>query len=82
MYKDKTNRPTLVDLFAGAGGLSCGLQMAGFEPILANEHIPQYAETYKLNHPDTTVIVDDIREVSNQTFLETSGLILHGYHQR
>lgn len=74
MYKDKTNRPTLVDLFAGAGGLSCGLQMAGFEPILANEHIPQYAETYKLNHPDTTVIVDDIREVSNQTFLETSGL--------
>ena len=81
MYKDKSNKRTLVDLFAGAGGLSCGLQMAGFEPILANEHIPQYAETYKLNHPDTPVIVDDIREVSNQTFLETSGLILHECHQ-
>jgi DNA (cytosine-5)-methyltransferase 1 len=26
---------TLVDLFAGAGGLSCGLEMAGFRPLLA-----------------------------------------------
>ncbi|MHC8442125.1 MAG: DNA cytosine methyltransferase, partial [Candidatus Eutrophobiaceae bacterium] len=26
-----------VDLFAGAGGLSCGLEMAGFQPVLANE---------------------------------------------
>jgi len=74
MYKDKPNKLTLVDLFAGAGGLSCGLQMAGFEPVLANEHIPQFAETYKLNHPDTTVIIDDIREVSNDRFLDEAGL--------
>ena len=74
MYKDKPNKLTLVDLFAGAGGLSCGLQMAGFEPVLANEHIPQFAETYKLNNPDTTVIIEDIRKISNHTFLDKAGL--------
>ncbi len=52
-----------IDLFAGAGGLSCGLQMAGFKPILANEFVPVYAETYKHNHPDTKVIVGDVRLV-------------------
>jgi DNA (cytosine-5)-methyltransferase 1 len=53
-----------IDLFAGAGGLSCGLEQAGFTPVLANEWIPQYAETYQLNHPDTQVVVGDVREVS------------------
>lgn len=74
MNKNRLNKFTLVDLFAGAGGLSCGLQMAGFEPVLANEHIPQYANTYKLNHPNTEVIVGDIRETSNEVFLDQSGV--------
>lgn len=52
-----------VDLFAGAGGLSCGLQQAGITPVLANEWIPQFASTYKLNHPNTEVIVGDVREL-------------------
>ena len=54
----------LIDLFAGAGGLSCGLEMAGYKPVLANEYKPVYAETYKFNNPETEVIVEDIREVS------------------
>jgi DNA (cytosine-5)-methyltransferase 1 len=52
-----------VDLFAGAGGLSCGLEMAGFQPILANELVAQYANTYKENHPNTKVLVGDVRQV-------------------
>lgn len=52
-----------IDLFAGAGGLSCGLKQAGFFPLLANELVPQYAETYKLNHPDTEMLVGDVRQV-------------------
>ncbi len=52
-----------IDLFAGAGGLSCGLKQAGFIPLLANELVPQYAETYKLNHPDTEMLVGDVRQV-------------------
>lgn len=52
-----------VDLFAGAGGLSCGLKQAGFQSILANELMPQFANTYKANHPDAEVVVGDIRNV-------------------
>jgi len=54
---------TLVDLFAGAGGLSCGLEMAGFRPVLANELVPAYAETYRHNHPDTDLIIGDVRQL-------------------
>lgn len=53
-----------IDLFAGAGGLSCGLEMAGFQPILANEIVEQYAETYKKNNSGVEVIVGDVRQVS------------------
>lgn len=53
-----------IDLFAGAGGLSCGLQLAGIQPILANEWIPQFAKTYKLNHPDTEIIIGDVRDLT------------------
>jgi DNA (cytosine-5)-methyltransferase 1 len=52
-----------IDLFAGAGGLSCGLKQSGFFPVLANELAPQYAETYQINHQDTLVIVGDVRQV-------------------
>lgn len=52
-----------VDLFAGAGGLSCGLKQTGFTPLLANELVPQYAETYQLNHQEAQVIVGDVRQI-------------------
>jgi len=56
-------KKTMVDLFAGAGGLSCGLEMAGFKPVLANELVPEYAKTYKHNHPHTELVGGDVREV-------------------
>jgi len=68
-----TNK-TMVDLFAGAGGLSCGLEMAGFRPILANELIPAYAETYRHNHPNTDLIVGDVREVSETNIRKRLGV--------
>lgn len=40
----------MVDLFAGCGGLSTGLEQAGFTPWFANEIVETFANTYKLNH--------------------------------
>jgi len=65
---------TLIDLFAGAGGLSCGLEMAGFYPVLANELVPSYAETYRHNHPDTDLIVGDVRQVCAANIRERLGV--------
>ncbi|WP_404361564.1 DNA cytosine methyltransferase [Methylotuvimicrobium sp. KM1] len=54
---------TMVDLFAGAGGLSEGLREAGFKALYANEIQSRYAETFALNHPDVLVDQRDIRKV-------------------
>jgi len=56
----------MIDLFAGAGGLSCGLEQAGFTPVLANELVEQYAHTYQINHSDTKVVVGDVRQVDEK----------------
>lgn len=45
-------RPTLIDLFAGCGGLSLGLEYAGFRPIFVNELHPDAMQTYLQNRPD------------------------------
>jgi DNA (cytosine-5)-methyltransferase 1 len=63
-----------VDLFAGAGGLSCGLEMAGFSSIFANEIEPIHAKTYQHNHPNTEVILDDIRAVCESNLQKMLGL--------
>jgi len=39
----------LVDLFAGCGGLSLGLENAGFYPLLVNELADEARETYLVN---------------------------------
>jgi DNA (cytosine-5)-methyltransferase 1 len=41
--------PTLIDLFAGAGGMTLGFASAGLEPTLAVEIDPWAARTYKSN---------------------------------
>ncbi len=62
----KNDRYKVVDLFSGAGGLSCGLRMAGFASVLANELVPCYAKTYQENHPQAVMISGDIRGVPEE----------------
>lgn len=63
-----------VDFFSGAGGLTCGLKMAGFESILGSDIHAIYAKTFAQNNPRTHVITGDIRELSEQAILELTGL--------
>lgn len=52
----------IADLFAGCGGLSLGLEQAGFTPWFVNELVEQYCNTYKVNHhlSDEHYFVGDI----------------------
>lgn len=61
------NGYNFIDLFSGAGGLSCGLTMAGFTPVASVEIMPEAVETYKYNFSerkgfDKNVQTRDIRE--------------------
>lgn len=54
---------TLVELFAGAGGLALGLEQAGFKSLLLNEKDKYACQTLRLNRPDWNVVEDDITNV-------------------
>lgn len=54
----------MIDLFAGAGGLSRGLERAGFEAVQAVEIDPDAAQTYRTLFPHVDLIEADIRKVS------------------
>ncbi len=64
-----------VDLFAGAGGLSKGLEEAGFQIVLANEKNKDAVVTYRMNHPETKVIGGDILEVGAEILSSIKGEI-------
>ena len=71
------NGMNFIDLFSGAGGLSCGLTMAGFTPVGSVEIMPEAVETYKYNFIeckefDENVETRDIREKSVKEHLYQS----------
>jgi DNA (cytosine-5)-methyltransferase 1 len=72
--KRGNSSPTAVDLFCGAGGLTLGLKRAGFTVALGVEVDEKIARTYKANHPDTKLLIKDVRETSGKEILETTGL--------
>ena len=76
----RIQKPTFVDFFAGAGGLSCGLTQAGYKVVFANDFEDVCVRTYRFNHPelpahkvlkgDIRQIVDHIDEVQSILWLE------------
>ena len=52
-----------ISLFSGAGGMDVGFEKAGVKVVLANELMQYAAETYKMNHPDSIILNNDINKV-------------------
>jgi DNA (cytosine-5)-methyltransferase 1 len=66
----------VIDLFAGCGGLSLGLQQAGHEIVAAFEIDKFAGDTYERNHPAVSLVRRDIRELSSRYFArEFAGLV-------
>ncbi|NCA22059.1 MAG: DNA cytosine methyltransferase, partial [Crocinitomicaceae bacterium] len=77
--QNETNKPTFIEVCAGAGGLSCGLIQAGFVPLLLNDNNKDCCKTLKHNHPNTQIkccSMDEIDYSDNEGESETRGQIV------
>jgi len=60
-------RPIAIDLFSGAGGMSLGLEQAGFDVVAAVEYDPVHAATHAFNFPECETICASVSEVNGQS---------------
>jgi DNA (cytosine-5)-methyltransferase 1 len=58
-------KPVVIDLFAGCGGLSLGLEKAGFQPIFVNELNDSAMQTYLINRESTNPLLSRKYHSSN-----------------
>lgn len=70
----KTREFTAIDLFSGCGGLSLGLEQAGFRVAAAVEIASKAIETYKANHPNVALYDQDIRNLEPSSILRDVGI--------
>ncbi|WP_026349880.1 DNA cytosine methyltransferase [Bordetella sp. FB-8] len=66
-----------IDLFAGAGGLSLGLKMAGWDVQVALEIDADAINTHRANMPEVRHLCDDVRDVDFAEF-KNLGLVAGG----
>ena len=73
-------RPRAIDLFAGPGGLSLGLKMAGFEVLGAIEQDKYAGATYRRNfeHPSMQRDITKYHPKEFREFLEESCILKRG----
>lgn len=66
--------PRAVDCFAGCGGMTAGLQKAGFSVVGAIEIDADACDVYTLNHPNVRLWREDIKGVTAEGMLKALGL--------
>lgn len=71
------SKPIGVDLFAGAGGLSLGFELAGFNVAAAVEYDPVHAATHEFNFPGCATICRSVAETDGTYIRERSGIGKH-----
>jgi len=74
----KGDKPTCVDLFAGAGGFSLGVQQGGYDVVAAVETDKNCCATLRANRerhfPRMEIIQEDIRSVTGDGILKRVGI--------
>lgn len=70
--KKKSDKDVLnfIDVFSGAGGLSCGMEMAGLRCLLGVEIDKYAAKTFAHNHKHAKVFCDSIHKLTKKKLEE------------
>lgn len=67
-------RPLVLDIFSGAGGMSLGFEQAGFDVIAAVEIDPIHCATHKFNFPLCKVFCKSVENVFASEIIEKGNL--------
>lgn len=62
-----------VDVFSGAGGISCGFEQAGHKCLLGIDHDKHAIKTFENNHPHASVWSDDVAILKKKDLEELVG---------
>ncbi|WP_404464285.1 DNA cytosine methyltransferase [Vreelandella aquamarina] len=71
--KPLTKKPYVLSFFSGAMGLDQGLELAGFQTLLASEIDNSARKTIQANKPDISLL-GDIRNYSKEEIMSSAGL--------
>lgn len=67
-------RPTAVDLFSGAGGITLGLANAGFEVVFCADRDEACAQTHARNFPTIPFACAEVEKLSGSRILKAAGM--------
>lgn len=68
------NRPTVVDFFCGAGGMSLGFEQAGFDVVLGVDRDGHHVATHERNFPLGESLCCSVTDLSGEQVKEITGL--------
>lgn len=70
---------SVIELFAGAGGMALGFEKAGFETLLLNEIDRTAAKTLNHNRPKWNVINADIKTIDFSKYHNQADVVTGGF---
>lgn len=73
MQVHNADRPTAISLFAGGGGMTLGLEHAGFETLFATDMEPASGATFRHNFPTVPFAVADIQRLTRHDIEQAVG---------
>lgn len=65
---------TAIDLFSGCGGISCGLERAGFRTLAGVDVERDYLQTFRANFPHAQALEHDLSRAEPATIMEEIGV--------